>query len=130
MWAGLDTLLTTDALVGVDDFGVFVERKIHFPEDLLRASVHTLPASLASMRVKLYVGCLFVSLLFMRLSVILNQVFHEIHVAEIHGACVVLVHRGNLCHIIIGQREVQDVEVLRHAILVGALGDGNDSTLC
>ena len=58
MWAGLDTLLTTDALVGVDDFGVFVERKNHIPEDLLRASVHTLPASLASMRVKLDVSCL------------------------------------------------------------------------
>ena len=52
------------------------------------------------------------------LPVSLNKVFHKIHVAEVHGARVVLVHRGNLRHVFIGQLEVKDFEVLRHAFLV------------
>ena len=54
--ASLDTVFATDALVWVDDFGVFVVREIHFPENLFRTSVHTLPACLAAMRVKLDVS--------------------------------------------------------------------------
>lgn len=56
MLADLDTFFATDAFVWIDNFSVFVVREIHFPEDLFRTSVHTLPARLAAMRVKLDVS--------------------------------------------------------------------------
>ena len=56
MLADLDTFFATDAFVWIDNFSVFVVREIHFPEDLFRTSVHTLPACLAAMRVKLDVS--------------------------------------------------------------------------
>ena len=60
------------------------------------------------------------------LSVSLYQVLHELRVTEISGACIVLVHLGNLSHIIVTQREVKDVDILRHALLVARLGNSHD----
>ena len=52
------------------------------------------------------------------LSVVFNQVFHELGVAKVDGACVVLVQSGDLGHLVGCKREVEDVEVLLHALLV------------
>ena len=64
-----------------------------------------------------------------RLTVVLNQILYKLRVAEVDGAGVVLVHRGNLSHVLIGKREVEDVEVLRHALLMTRLGNGHDAAL-
>ena len=45
----------------------------------------------------------------MYLSVSLDQVLHEIDVVEAHRAGVVLVHRGDLGHFVVGEAEVEDV---------------------
>ena len=52
------------------------------------------------------------------LSVVFNQVLHELGVAKVDGACVVLVQSGDLGHLVGCKREVEDVEVLLHALLV------------
>ena len=51
-----------------------------------------------------------------KLPVGFNQVLYELHVVEVHRARVVLVHRGDLGHFGGGEGEVEDVEVLRHAL--------------
>ena len=53
-----------------------------------------------------------------KLSVVLNKILHKLRVTEIDEARVLLVEGGNLRHIIVGEREVEDVEILRHALLV------------
>ena len=63
------------------------------------------------------------------LAVILDEIFHELWVTKVDGACVVLVQLGNLCHVLVSQREVEEVVVLRHALLVARLGNGYDATL-
>ena len=40
-----------------------------------------------------------------------------------------LVHLGYLSHLLIGQREVEDVDILRHALLMARLGYSHDATL-
>ncbi len=40
-----------------------------------------------------------------------------------------LVHRGDLRHVIIGKGEVENVEVLLHTLLVGGFRDGDDAAL-
>lgn len=52
----------------------------------------------------------------MFLSVILNQILHKLWVAEVDGARVVLVELGDGGHIVGGQCEVEDVEILRQAL--------------
>ena len=64
-----------------------------------------------------------------RVSVILNQILHKLRVAEVDGARVVLVELGDGGHIVGGQREVEDVEILRHTFFVTGLGDGHNTTL-
>ena len=63
------------------------------------------------------------------LSVVLNQIFHKLRVSEVDGARVVLVHLSYLSHIVIAQREVEDVDVLRHALLMARLGNSYDASL-
>ena len=63
------------------------------------------------------------------LSVILYQVFHKLWVAEVDDARVVLVQLGNLSHLVIAQREVEDVKVLRHTLLVARLRNSHDTAL-
>ena len=59
----------------------------------------------------------------------LDEVFDEVYVGEVDVAGVHLVHGGYLLHFGVGQREVEDVKVLHHALLVAALGDGDDAAL-
>ena len=54
---------------------------------------------------------------------------HELHVIEVDDTRVVLVHRVDLGHFVVGEAEVEDVEVLRHAFLVARLRDGHDAPL-
>ena len=68
-------------------------------------------------------------LILVSLSVILDEIFHKLRVSEVDGACVVLFHLSNLCHIGIAQREVEDVDILRHTFLVARLGNGYDASL-
>ena len=46
------------------------------------------------------------------LSVVLNQILHELGIAESDGTGVVLVHCGNLLYLVGRKREVEDVEIL------------------
>lgn len=63
------------------------------------------------------------------LSVVLDEVLDELGVAEVDGAGVVLVEFGDLGHLAVGEAEVEDIQILRHTLLVGALGDGHDAAL-
>ena len=63
------------------------------------------------------------------LPVILNQILHKLRVTEISGSCIVLVHLSNLSHIIVTQREVKNVDILRHALLMTRLGNSYDASL-
>ena len=54
---------------------------------------------------------------------------HELHVIEVDDTRVVLVHRGDLGHFVVGEAEVEDVQVLRHTFLVARLRDGHDAAL-
>ena len=49
--------------------------------------------------------------------------------AKVDGAGVVLVHCGDALHLLGCEREVEDVEVRRHALFVRRLGDGHDAAL-
>lgn len=56
------------------------------------------------------------------LSVSLNKILHKLWVTEISGSCIVLVHLGNLSHVLVAQREVEDVDILQPAqALIDAL---------
>ena len=55
---------------------------------------------------------------------------HKLRVAEIDGARVVLVHLSDLCYVGITQREVEDIKILRHTLLMTRLGNSYDATLC
>ena len=48
-------------------------------------------------------------------------------VAEVDEARVLLIQGGNLRHIVVGESEVEDVEVLCHAFFVSRFGDGYDA---
>ena len=63
------------------------------------------------------------------LSVVFNQILHKVHVIEIDGAGIVLVHCCNLGHVIVGEGKVEDVEVLLHTLLVSGFRDGHDAAL-
>ena len=41
-----------------------------------------------------------------------------------------LVHLGNLSHFVVTQREVEDVDILRHTFLMARLRNGYDAALC
>lgn len=56
-----------------------------------------------------------------QLSVSFNQILYKLRVTEISGACVMLVHRANLSHIVVTQREVEDVDILRHTLLMATI---------
>jgi hypothetical protein len=46
--ARLNALVATDAGIGLNDYGVFVEKEINLPQDPLRACFYALPTSLAA----------------------------------------------------------------------------------
>ena len=54
----------------------------------------------------------------MVLSVVFDEVLHKLRVAKRCCACIVLVYLGYLSHIVITQREIEDADILRHALLM------------
>ena len=56
-----------------------------------------------------------------QLSVSFNQILYKLRVTEISGACVMLVHLGYLRHLLVTQREVEDVDILRHTLLMAKI---------
>ena len=57
------------------------------------------------------------------LPVGLNQELHKLRVTEVHCTGVMLVERTDLPHFLLTQSEVEDVQVLYHALAAHGLGD-------
>lgn len=58
MFTFLDTLLTSDTGVGIDNFGVLVKGKVNLAKHLFGAGFYTCPASLTLAGIELDVRCL------------------------------------------------------------------------
>ena len=58
-----------------------------------------------------------------------GQPVDHVGVVVVEELRVALIEGGDLVHVVIGEREVEDVEVLRHPIRVDRLGDDDDVAL-
>lgn len=57
-FAGSDTLITSDAAVGILDYNVLMPQKSYFPDDIPRALIDTFPARGACFGIDPYVRCM------------------------------------------------------------------------
>ena len=63
------------------------------------------------------------------LAVSLDEVFDKVRVIEVDSAVIGLIHLCNALDIDWREAEIEDVQVLCHALPMRALGDGDDATL-